>query len=103
MGLEEYVKENYPNVMEEYNCFVRDFVPSVGSEVASLIDDLGGISGQSLEVIGYSALGCGMDAFIDLKNRSDGENCMCSFVNWHKKVKLMKGEFVLIKSVNFND
>lgn len=103
MELEEYVKENHPNVLEEYNCFVRDFVPSVGSEVVSLIDDLTGFPGQSLEVIGYSALGCSMDVFIDFKNRSNGETYICSSVKWHKKVKLINGEFVLIKSVNFND
>ncbi|MEH7014683.1 hypothetical protein V7087_28390 [Neobacillus niacini] len=103
MQLEDYVKANHPNVMEEHKRFVRGFVPSIGSELIYLVDDANGSSGQSLEVIGYSALGCGMDVFIDLKNQSNGTCSICSFKNWHEKVKLIKGEYLPIGQVKFND
>lgn len=103
MQLEDYVKANHPNVMEEYKRFVRCFLPSIGSELIYLVDDSIGISGQSMEVTGYSALGCGMDVFIDLKNLSNGTSSLCSLKNWHEKVKLKNGELIAIGQVKFND
>ncbi|MCM2534264.1 hypothetical protein NDK43_20320 [Neobacillus pocheonensis] len=103
MNLEDYLKLNHPNIIEEYNRFLRQFLPSVGSEVVTLGEDLSGISGQKLEVTGYSALGCGMDVFINLKTQTNGEHCLCPFRNWHKKIKLIKGKFIAIDSVKFYD
>lgn len=103
MNLEDYVKENHPNIFEEHKQFVRGFVPSIGSELVSLIDCLGGPSGQVFEVIGYSALGCGMDVFIELKNVTNGESCMCPMKKWHKKVKLINGDYIGINCIKFNE
>ncbi|MFF5400596.1 hypothetical protein ACFY5J_25265 [Peribacillus butanolivorans] len=103
MQLEDYVKANHPNVIEEYKRFVRGFVPSIGSELIYLGDDANGSSGLSMEVTGYSALGCGMDVFIDLKNQSNGKCSIYSFKNWHEKLRLKKGEFIPIGQVKYND
>ncbi|WP_129688039.1 hypothetical protein [Gottfriedia acidiceleris] len=103
MNIEDYVKEKHPNVFEEHNRFIRSFVPSIGSELVSLVDSFGGLSGQPLEVIGYSALGCGMDVFIELKNVATGERCMCPVKKWHNKVKLIKGDYIGISCLKFND
>lgn len=103
MNLEDYVKENHPNVLEEHKRFVRSFVPSINSELVSLVDGLAGHSGQPLEVIGYSALGCGMDIFLELKNITNGKICMCPFKQWHKMVKLINGDYIGINCVKFLD
>ncbi|MEH7377183.1 hypothetical protein [Neobacillus drentensis] len=103
MKLEDYVKANHPNVIEEHKRFVRGFVPSIGSELIYLVDDANGSCGQSMEVTGYSALGCGMDVFIELKNQSNGNASLCSFKHWQDKVKLKKGEYTAIGQVKYND
>ena len=103
LKIADYVKANYPNVIEEHKRFVRGFVPSIGSELIYLVDDANGSAGQYMEVTGYSALGCGMDVFIELKNQSNGNGSLCSFKNWHEKVRLNKGEYIAIGQVKFND
>lgn len=102
MELKEFVVEIDQKDNKEGKRYVRDFVPSIGSKLVSLVDEIGGISGQPMEVIGYSALGCGMDAFVVLRNESNGEYCMCSIVDWHKKVEIVRGEVVPINSVKFD-
>ena len=101
MEIEDFIKEKHPKVLDEYNRFVRNYVPSIGSKLVFLVEGLDSISGQPLEVIGYSALGSGMDTFIELKNEWTGEYYMCSFVKWHKTMKLIKGQLVSISSVKF--
>jgi len=103
MQLEDYLKTNHPNVLKEYKRFVRGFVPSIGSELVYLVDDANGSSGQSMEVTGYSALGCGMDVFIELKNQSSGNYSLCSIKKWPEQVKVKKGELIAIVQVKIND
>lgn len=103
MNLEDYVKEKHPNVHEEHKRFVLSFVPSTNSELVSLVDGLTGQSGQTLKVIGYSALGCGMDVFMELKNVTNDEICMCPIKRWNKMVTLISGDYIGIKCLKFID
>ncbi|MEG0383541.1 MAG: hypothetical protein RR642_02175 [Solibacillus sp.] len=103
MTLEDFVKEKYPNVLEEHKHFVRSFVPSISSELVSLVDGLAGHLGQPLEVIGYRVLGCGMDVFMELKNITNDKICMCPIKKWDKMVKLIHGDYSSINSIQFID
>lgn len=92
----EFIKQNYPQAIEEYDKFTCTYVPAPGSKVLTLRAGFGGYAGISLKIDSYEIYGYNPnDVYISLSRCGSGYGSKLS--EWYKDFKLIEGEYITIE------
>ena len=98
-NLQNYIQENHPNIIKEYERYIRKDTPlKIGTLVKCLRSGYGGMAGVERKVKNYFDKGK-QKPFTSLKGEfqcnvmvlTDGErNYWLDFENWWKEVEILK-------------
>lgn len=95
MTLEQYIQLNHPDIMSEYQHFLRkEQLPEVGRRVEALVNGYGGYTGKTLRVVGYAIKGekdsDGTTWGGNFIRLTDGKGeYLCELDEWWKEIKVV--------------